>query len=106
MEDLKKIQEFFSKPLEEVSNDYSPLSYAKLVANGKIEMEDAMEETGYSYVLLMSLVKKLKVAQDTLREEEIDVTNEILLQWMFLYLFVYLEFAREDAETMIWIYTR
>ena len=52
MKDLKKVQEFFSKPLEEVTNDYSPLSYATLVAKGKMEMEDAMKETGYSYVLL------------------------------------------------------
>ena len=100
MEDLKKIQEFFSKPLEEVSNDYSPLSYAKLVANGKIDIEDAMKETGYSYVLLMSLVKKIKgMAQDTLREEEIDVTNDapdIIAVDVPLFIRL-LEFAREDA---------
>jgi len=101
MEDLKKIQEFFSKPLEEVSvNDYSPLSYAKLVANGKMDIEDAMKETGYSYVLLMSLVKKIKgMAQDTLREEEIDVTNDapdIIAVDVPLFIRL-LEFAREDA---------
>ena len=100
MEDLKQIQEFFSKPLEEVSNDYSPLSYAKLVANGKIDIEDAMKETGYSYVLLMSLVKKIKgMAQDTLREEEIDVTNDapdIIAVDVPLFIRL-LEFAREDA---------
>ena len=100
MEDLKQIQEFFSKPLEEVSNDYSPLSYAKLVANGKMDIEDAMKETGYSYVLLMSLVKKIKgMAQDTLREEEIDVTNDapdIIAVDVPLFIRL-LEFAREDA---------
>ena len=65
MEDLKKVQEFFSKPLEEVTNDYSPLSYATLVAKGKMDIEDAMKETGFSYVLLKQLVDKVKgVAQD------------------------------------------
>ena len=96
MEDLKKIQEFFSKPLEEVSNDYSPLSYAKLVANGKIEMEDAMEETGYSYILLKSLVDKVKGVAQSLREEE-DPTDLIAMD---VPLFIrMLEYAREDAET-------
>jgi hypothetical protein len=98
MEDLKKIQEFFSKPLEEVSNDYSPLSYAKLVANGKIEMEDAMEETGYSYILLKSLVDKVKGVAQSLREEE-DPTDLIAMD---VPLFIrMLEYAREDAETDI-----
>jgi len=69
MEDLKKVQEFFSKPLEEISNDYSPLSYAKLVATGKMEIEDAMKETGFSYVLLKQLVDKVKGAAQNLREE-------------------------------------
>jgi hypothetical protein len=69
MKDLKKVQEFFSKPLEEVTNDYSPLSYAKLVANGKMEIEDAMKETGFSYVLLKQLVDKVKGAAQSLREE-------------------------------------
>jgi hypothetical protein len=96
MEDLKKIQEFFSKPLEEVSNDYSPLSYAKLVANGKIEMEDAMEETGYSYILLKSLVDKVKGVAQSLREEE-DPTDLIAMD---VPLFIrMLEYAREDAKT-------
>ena len=96
MEDLKKVQEFFSKPLEEVSNDYSPLSYAKLVANGKIEMEDAMEETGYSYILLKSLVDKVKGVAQSLREEE-DPTDLIAMD---VPLFIrMLEYAREDAET-------
>jgi hypothetical protein len=96
MEDLKKIQEFFSKPLEEVSNDYSPLSYAKLVANGKIEMEDAMEETGLSYVLLKQLVDKVKGVAQNIREEE-DPTDIIAMD---VPLFIrMLEYAREDAKT-------
>jgi len=96
MEDLKKIQEFFSKPLDEVSNDYSPLSYAKLVANGKMEMEDAMKETGYSYILLKQLVDKVKGAAQNLREEEDPV--DIIAMDVPLFIRM-LEYAREDAET-------
>ena len=96
MEDLKKVQEFFSKPLEEVSNDYSPLSYAKLVANGKMEIEDAMKETGFSYVLLKQLVDKVKGMAQTIREEE-DPTDIIAMD---VPLFIrMLEYAREDAKT-------
>ena len=74
MKDLKKVQEFFSKPLEEVTNDYSPLSYATLVAKGKMDIEDAMKETGFSYVLLKQLVDKVKgVAQDIREEQETGV---------------------------------
>lgn len=96
MEDLKKVQEFFSKPLEEVSNDYSPLSYAKLVANGKMEIEDAMKETGFSYVLLKQLVDKVKGMAQNIREEE-DPTDIIAMD---VPLFIrMLEYAREDAKT-------
>ena len=96
MEDLKKVQEFFSKPLEEITNDYSPLSYAKLVANGKMDIEDAMKETGFSYVLLKQLVDKVKGAAQNLREEE-DPTDIIAMD---VPLFIrMLEWAREDAET-------
>ena len=70
MKDLKKVQEFFSKPLEEVTNDYSPLSYATLVANGKMDIEDAMKETGFSYVLLKQLVDKVKGVAQNIREEQ------------------------------------
>lgn len=96
MEDLKKVQEFFSKPLEEVTNDYSPLSYAKLVANGKMDIEDAMKETGFSYVLLKQLVDKVKGVAQNIREEE-DQTDLIVMD---VPLFIrMLEYAREDAET-------
>ena len=96
MEDLKKVQEFFSKPLEEVTNDYSPLSYATLVAKGKMEMEDAMKETGYSYVLLKQLVDKVKGVAQNIREEQEDPTDIIAMDVpLFLRM---LEYAREDAE--------
>ena len=94
MKDLKKVQEFFSKPLEEVTNDYSPLSYAKLVANGKMEMEDAMKETGLSYVLLKQLVDKVKNVAQNIREEE-DPTDIIAMDVpLFLRM---LEWAKEEA---------
>ena len=96
MKDLKKVQEFFSKPLEEVTNDYSPLSYAKLVANGKMEIEDAMKETGLSYILLKQLVDKVKGVAQNIREEE-DPTDIIAMD---VPLFIrMLEYAREDAKT-------
>ena len=96
MKDLKKVQEFFSKPLEEVTNDYSPLSYATLVAKGKMEMEDAMKETGYSYVLLKQLVDKVKGVAQNIREEQEDPTDIIAMDVpLFLRM---LEYAREDAE--------
>jgi hypothetical protein len=96
MEDLKKVQEFFSKPLEEVTNDYSPLSYAKLVANGKIDIEDAIKETGFSYVLLKQLVDKVKGVAQNIREEQEDPTDIIAMDVpLFLRM---LEYAREDAE--------
>ena len=96
MKDLKQVQEFFSKPLEEVTNDYSPLSYAKLVANGKMEIEDAMKETGLSYILLKQLVDKVKGVAQNIREEQEDPTDIIAMDIpLFLRM---LEYAREDAE--------
>jgi len=96
MEDLKKVQEFFSKPLEEVTNDYSPLSYATLVAKGKMDIEDAMKETGFSYVLLKQLVDKVKGVAQNIREEQEDPTDIIAMDVpLFLRM---LEYAREDAE--------
>ena len=96
MEDLKKVQEFFSKPLEEVTNDYSPLSYATLVAKGKMDIEDAMKETGYSYDLLKQLVDKVKGVAQNIREEQEDPTDIIAMDVpLFLRM---LEYAREDAE--------
>ena len=97
MEDLKKIQEFFSKSLEEVSiNDYSPLSYAQRVASGNMDIEDAMKETGYSYITLKPLVDKIKGLAQNLREEE----DPIDIIAMDVPLFIrMLEYAREDAKT-------
>ena len=96
MKDLKKVQEFFSKPLEEVTNDYSPLSYATLVAKGKMDIEDAMKETGFSYILLKQLVDKVKGVTQDIREEQEDPTDIIAMDIpLFLRM---LEYEREDAE--------
>ena len=81
--------------LEEVSNDYSPLSYAKLVANGKMDIEDAMKETGYSYITLKALVDKIKGVAQNLREEEDPI--DIIAMDVPLFIRV-LEYAREDAQ--------
>lgn len=94
MKDLEKIKEFFSKSLEEITNDYSPLSYAKLVANGKMDIEDAMKETGFSYVLLKQLVDKVKGITQNIREDE-DPTDIIAMDVpLFLRM---LEWAKEEA---------
>ena len=96
MKDLKKVQEFFSTPLEEVTNDYSPLSYATLVAKGKMDIKDAMKETGFSYDLLKQLVDKVKGVAQNIREEQEDPTDIIAMDVpLFLRM---LEYAREDAE--------
>jgi hypothetical protein len=94
MKDLKKVQEFFSKPLEEVTNDYSPLSYATLVAKGKMDIKDAMKETGFSYDLLKQLVDKVKGVAQNIREQE-DPTDIIAMDVpLFLRM---LEWAKEEA---------
>ena len=43
--------------VNEASNDYSPLAYAKFVAKGKISMEKAIKDTGYPFIILAKLVK-------------------------------------------------
>jgi hypothetical protein len=94
MKDLKKVQEFFSTPLEEVTNDYSPLSYATLVAKGKMDIKDAMKETGFSYDLLKQLVDKVKGVAQNIREQE-DPTDIIAMDIpLFLRM---LEWAKEEA---------
>ena len=58
---------------------YSPKAYAQRIASGNLSIEDAMEETGYPYVTLMSLVKKIKgAAQSALSEleEDLDLGHE------------------------------
>ena len=47
----------FHESVNEASNDYSPLAYAKLVAKGKISMEKAIKDTGYPFIILAKLVK-------------------------------------------------
>jgi len=43
--------------VNEVSNDYSPMAYAKLVAKGKMSMEKAMKDSGYPFIILSKLVR-------------------------------------------------
>lgn len=40
-------------------NKYSPMSYAEKVVSGSLSLEDAMEESGMPFTLLMSLIKKI-----------------------------------------------
>ena len=158
MEDLQKIQEFFSKPLdenrkltfndfvrmvrddmmagaapderpseelvakrakayyneylqgaslddifenvEEGINDFSPMSYAKKVANGEMSIEAAMEETGFPYIKLVAMAKTINPKfSPKITEEEVNVSNDIPdIIAVDVPLFIrLLEFAREDA---------
>ena len=47
---------------------FSPKAYAEKVAAGTLDIEDAMEETGYPYTALMTLVKKIKSSASALEE--------------------------------------
>jgi hypothetical protein len=40
-------------------SEFSPMSYAKKVINGKLSIEDAMKETGFPYTVLVKLIKDL-----------------------------------------------
>jgi len=54
---------------------FSPKAYAEKIAAGTLDIEDAMEETGYPYTALMTLVKKIKASASNL-EEDIDLGHE------------------------------
>ena len=47
----------FDESVNEVSNDYSPMAYAKFVAKGKMSMEKAMKDSGYPFIILSKLVR-------------------------------------------------
>jgi len=47
---------------------FSPKAYAEKIAAGTLDIEDAMEETGYPYTALMTLVKKIKSSASALEE--------------------------------------
>jgi hypothetical protein len=49
-----------SDDLEEVTNEFSPLEYAKKVINGKMSIEKAMEESGFRFIELKSLIDKIQ----------------------------------------------
>jgi hypothetical protein len=55
----QKLKDLSRTDVKEVSNDYSPLSYAKKVINGKLSIEDAMKETGFPYTVLAKLIRDL-----------------------------------------------
>jgi hypothetical protein len=67
--DKANLKSLVKTGVKEINNDYSPISYAKLVAKGRMDIEDAMKETGYPYVTLMNLVKKIKAAGDSMLQE-------------------------------------
>ena len=57
------------KSIDEIDvESYSPKTYAKRIASGDITIEDAMEETGFPYTTLMTMVKKIKNVGKSLNE--------------------------------------
>ena len=100
MKDLQKIKEFFSKETSEGINDFSPLSYAKKVANGEMSIEAAMEETGFPFTKLAAMTKAINPKYSAqVTEEETEVSNDapdIIAVDVPLFIRL-LEFAREDA---------
>ena len=99
MEDLKKIQEFFSKETSKGINDFSPMSYAKKVANGEMSLIDAKKESNIPYAELADLVKKINPKFSAQVQEETNATEDIPdIIAVDVPLFIrLLEFAREDA---------
>ena len=99
MEDLQKIKEFFSKETSEGINDFSPMSYAKKVANGEISIQDAMEETGFPFTKLAAMAKAINPKFSAQVTEETNVSDDIPdIIAVDVPLFIrLLEFAREDA---------
>ena len=98
MEDLKKIQEFFSKPLDE--SEFSPIGYARKVYKNMMSLADAAKEANMSQTQLLKLVRDNfdKDFQMTF-EAETNVSDDIPdIIAVDVPLFIrLLEFAREDA---------
>ena len=100
MEDLKKIQEFFSKPLDE--SEFSPIGYARKVYKNMMSLADAAKEANISQTQLLKLVRDNfdKDFQMTF-EAETNVSDDIPdIIAVDVPLFIrLLEFAREDSKS-------
>ena len=98
MEDLKKIQEFFSKPLDE--SEFSPIGYARKVYKNMMSLADAAKEANIPQTALLKIVrdnfdKDFKMTFEAETNASEDIPDIIAVDVpLFIRL---LEFAREDA---------
>ena len=65
-----EVKAYTNVGINESRSDFSPLSYAKKVMNGEMEIEDAIIESGIPFILLNNLIKKLRGKGIDMREEE------------------------------------
>ena len=81
-------------------SDYSPMGYAKKVANGEMSLIDARKESNIPYAELADLVKKINPKFSAQVQEETNATEDIPdIIAVDVPLFIrLLEYAREDSE--------
>lgn len=65
-----EVKAYTNMGINESRFDFSPLGYAKKVVNGDMSLEDAMEESGLTFLMISKLVKKLTGKSLDIREEE------------------------------------
>lgn len=65
-----EVKAYTNMGINESRFDFSPLGYAKRVINGDMSLEDAMDESGLSFIMLSRLVKKLTGKSLDIREDE------------------------------------
>ena len=65
-----EVKQYTNMGINESRRDYSPLGYAKRIMNGEMSIEDAMEESELPFMVLSSLIKKLRGISSDMREDE------------------------------------
>ena len=65
-----EVKAYTNMGINEGVRDFSPLGYAKRIANGEISVEDAMKESELPFLVLSKLVKQLRGKSVDMREEE------------------------------------
>lgn len=65
-----EVKAYTNMGINESRMDFSPLGYAKKVIRGEMSVEDAIEESGLTFMMISKLVKKLTGNSLDIREEE------------------------------------
>lgn len=65
-----EVKAYTNMGINESKMDFSPLGYAKKVIRGEMSLEDAIEESGLTFMMISKLVKKLTGNSLDIREEE------------------------------------